>query len=73
MENFLLIDAAAEYGMYSSDITRTFPINGKYTPEQKAVYSEVLKAQNLGIDMVTTQNTMQDVHRGNNCLYFRVP
>ena len=59
----LLIDAAAEYGMYSSDITRTFPINGKYTPEQKAVYSEVLKAQNLGIEMVTTQNTMQDVHK----------
>ena len=59
----LLIDAAAEYGMYSSDITRTFPINGRYNPEQKAVYSEVLKAQNLGIGMVTTQNTMQDVHK----------
>ena len=49
--------------MYSSDITRTFPINGRYNPEQKAVYSEVLKAQNLGIGMVTTQNTMQDVHK----------
>ena len=49
--------------MYSSDITRTFPINGKYTPEQKAVYSEVLKAQNLGIEMVNTENTMQDIHK----------
>jgi len=59
----LLIDAAAEFEMYSSDITRTFPINGKYTPEQKAVYSEVLKAQNLGIEMVNTENTMQDIHK----------
>ncbi len=59
----LLIDAAAEYGMYSSDITRTFPINGKYTPEQKAVYLEVLKAQNTGIEMVTTKSTMQEVHK----------
>ena len=59
----LLIDAAAEYGMYSADITRTFPINGKYSTEQKAVYSEVLKAQDLGIEMVTPQNTMQEVHK----------
>jgi Xaa-Pro aminopeptidase len=59
----LLIDAAAEYGMYSADITRTFPINGKYSTEQKAVYLEVLKAQDLGIEMVTPQNTMQEVHK----------
>mgnify|MGYP001439917056 CR=1 FL=1 len=59
----LLIDAAAEYGMYSSDITRTFPVNGSFSSEQKAVYEEVLKAQNLGIEMVTTNFTMQDVHK----------
>ena len=41
----LLIDAAAEFGMYSSDVTRTFPVSGKFTPPQKAVYEEVLKAQ----------------------------
>jgi Xaa-Pro aminopeptidase len=59
----LLIDAAAEYGMYSSDITRTFPINGIFSSEQKAVYEEVLKAQNIGIEMVKTEHSMQDVHK----------
>ena len=59
----LLIDAAAEYGMYSSDITRTFPINGIFSSEQKAVYEEVLIAQNIGIEMVKTEHAMQDVHK----------
>jgi len=59
----LLIDAAAEYGMYSSDITRTFPINGIFSSEQKAVYEEVLIAQNIGIEMVKTEHSMQDVHK----------
>ena len=35
--------------MYSSDVTRTFPINGKFSAPQKDVYQEVLKAQTLGI------------------------
>jgi Xaa-Pro aminopeptidase len=61
--SLLLIDAAGEYGMYSSDVTRTFPVNGKFSPEQKDVYIEVLKAQNLGIDSVTTKNTMRDIHQ----------
>ena len=34
----VLVDAGCEYGMYASDITRTFPINGKFSAEQKAVY-----------------------------------
>ena len=61
--SLLLIDAAGEYGMFSSDVTRTFPVNGKFSSEQKDVYTEVLKAQSLGIDSVITKNTMQDIHQ----------
>lgn len=41
----LLIDAGAEYNFYSGDITRTYPINGKFTPAQKRVYQKVLEVQ----------------------------
>ncbi len=61
--SLLLIDAAGEYGMYSSDVTRTFPVSGKFSPEQKDVYMEVLKAQTLGIESVTTKNTMRGIHQ----------
>lgn len=40
----LLIDSASEYNYYCSDITRTFPVNGKFTQEQKLIYEIVLKA-----------------------------
>lgn len=43
--DLVLVDAAAEYENYSADITRTFPVNGKFTPEQKAIYDIVLNAQ----------------------------
>ena len=59
----ILIDAGAEYNMYSSDVTRTFPINGKFSAPQKDVYLEVLKAQSLGINSVNTKNTMSDIHK----------
>ena len=59
----LLIDAAAEFEMYSSDVTRTFPIHKKFSSAQKDVYNEVLKAQNLGIDGVVEGNTMRNVHK----------
>jgi len=45
----LLIDAGAEYRGFTGDITRTFPINGKFTPAQKAVYEVVLAAQKAAI------------------------
>ena len=45
----LLIDAGVELECYASDITRTFPINGRFTPEQKAVYEIVLAAQEAAI------------------------
>jgi Xaa-Pro aminopeptidase len=41
----LLIDAAASYGGYAADVTRTFPVNGRFSPEQRAIYEVVLAAQ----------------------------
>ncbi len=48
----VLIDAGGEYQNYSSDLTRTFPVNGKFSPEQKAIYEIVLAAQLEGIKKV---------------------
>jgi Xaa-Pro aminopeptidase len=50
--DMLLVDAGAEYKGYASDITRTFPINGRYTPAQRDVYDLVLKAQMQCVEMV---------------------
>jgi Xaa-Pro aminopeptidase len=50
--DLLLIDAGAEYQCYASDITRTFPVNGRYSPEQRAIYDIVLAAQTAAIDEV---------------------
>jgi Xaa-Pro aminopeptidase len=43
--DLLLIDAGCEYGYHASDITRTFPVNGRFTTPQRAVYEVVLRAQ----------------------------
>jgi len=50
--DLLLIDAGAEYQCYASDITRTFPVNGRFSPEQRAIYDIVLAAQSAAIDEV---------------------
>ncbi len=48
----LLLDAGAEYKGYASDITRTFPINGRYSAAQREIYDLVLKAQMSCVEMV---------------------
>lgn len=50
--DLVLIDAGAELDHYAADITRTFPVNGKFSPEQKALYELVLKAQLAAIDVI---------------------
>jgi len=50
--DLVVIDAAAEWGQYTADVTRTFPVNGKFTPRQKAVYDLVLGAQQAAFDSV---------------------
>ncbi len=47
--DLILIDAGCEYEYYASDITRTFPASGKFSPEQKAIYELVLEAQDAAI------------------------
>ena len=59
--DLLLIDAGAEYDCYAADITRTFPVNGKYTTQQKAVYDVVLEAQRAAIEAVRPGNRYSDV------------
>lgn len=46
--DLLLSDCAAEYHGYTADVTRTIPVNGKFTPEQKLIYELVLEAQDSG-------------------------
>jgi Xaa-Pro aminopeptidase len=48
--DLLLIDAGAEIESYAADITRTFPVNGRYSPEQRMIYELVLAAQLAAID-----------------------
>ena len=48
--DLLLIDAGAEYNCYASDISRTFPVNGTFSPEQRALYAIVLDAQYAAFD-----------------------
>ncbi len=50
--DLVLIDAAAEYQYYAADITRTFPVGGKFTPDQKKLYELVLTAQLAAIEAV---------------------
>jgi Xaa-Pro aminopeptidase len=61
-DDLLLIDAGCSYGYYNSDITRTFPANGKFTPEQKILYEIVLEAQKQAISQVQPGNPYNLAH-----------
>ncbi|MGB8329529.1 MAG: aminopeptidase P N-terminal domain-containing protein, partial [Polyangiales bacterium] len=60
----LLIDAGCEYRYYASDVTRTFPVNGRFSSEQRAVYEIVLRAQKSSIEAVKPGVTLQAIHDG---------
>jgi len=60
--DLLLIDAGAEYDGYASDITRTFPVNGKFTAAQKDLYQVVLDSQLKAIDAVRAGTPWEHVH-----------
>ncbi|MCZ2203109.1 aminopeptidase P N-terminal domain-containing protein [Cylindrospermopsis raciborskii] len=62
-QELLLIDAGCAYRYYNSDITRTFPVNGKFTPEQKALYEIVLEAQKQAIQEVKPGNGFDAPHK----------
>jgi|TARA_Y100000994_G_scaffold218985_1_gene197295 Xaa-Pro aminopeptidase len=56
----LLVDAGCEFELYASDITRTYPINGKFTTPQLAIYEVVLEAQLKSIEAISTNNNVMD-------------
>ncbi|AHI04656.1 aminopeptidase P [Bdellovibrio bacteriovorus W] len=60
--DLLLIDAGAEFNYYTGDITRTFPVNGKFTDEQARVYEGVLKVQKEIIDFIKPGIVFKDLH-----------
>jgi len=61
--DLILMDVGAEYANYKSDMTRTIPVNGKFTPRQKAVYEAVLRVQKAAIKMLKVGNNINDYHK----------
>ncbi len=60
--DLLLIDAGAEFDYYTADITRTYPVNGRFTPEQREIYELVLDAQKKAIAAMKPGTTWMQVH-----------
>ncbi len=59
----LLVDAGAEFQCYASDITRTYPVSGRFSPEQRALYELVLAAQRAAIDEVRPGRSFDAFHQ----------
>lgn len=59
----LLLDAGAEWGYMSGDITRTWPVNGKFTQPQRKLYEAVLRVQKACIDFVKPGKRLADIHQ----------
>lgn len=60
--DLLLVDAGCEYDYYASDVTRTYPVNGRFTPEQRAVYEVVLDAHEAALAAVAPGNAWSEPH-----------
>lgn len=61
--DLILMDVAAEYANYSSDLTRTIPVNGKYTKRQAAIYNAVLSVKNEATKMLTPGTLWAEYHK----------
>jgi Xaa-Pro aminopeptidase len=61
--DLILMDVAAEYANYSSDLTRTIPVNGKFTARQKEVYSAVLRVKNEATNMLLPGTIWAEFHK----------
>ncbi|KAG1649010.1 Xaa-Pro aminopeptidase [Nymphon striatum] len=59
----ILLDVAAEYANYSSDLTRTLPINGKFTSRQKDVYNAVLRVKNEATKLLVPGTIWAEFHK----------
>jgi Xaa-Pro aminopeptidase len=60
--DLILMDVAAEYGNYSADLTRTFPVSGTYTPRQKEVYNAVLRVKNEATKLLVPGTLWKEFH-----------
>lgn len=60
--DLLLVDAGAEFRGYASDITRTFPVSGRFSPAQREIYEAVLEAQVACVEMVGPGVTMEELN-----------
>ena len=60
--DLVVADVGAEFGRYTADVTRTFPVSGKFTPRQREIYEIVLEAQRQAFEMVRPGSTMGAVH-----------
>jgi Xaa-Pro aminopeptidase len=61
--DLLLNDSGTEYGLYATDITRTYPVNGKFSPEQRAIYDIVLGAQKAALALVRPGTPHDEVEK----------
>jgi Xaa-Pro aminopeptidase len=61
--DLLLIDAGCEFGHYAADVTRTFPVNGRFSPAQRRVYAVVLQAQKAGLALAGPGVTLEAIHQ----------
>jgi Xaa-Pro aminopeptidase len=61
--DIILLDVAAEYGNYASDMTRSLPVSGKFTKRQKEVYNAVLRVMKAATTMLTIGNTIPEYHK----------
>lgn len=60
--DLVVMDIGAEYEQYAADVTRTIPMNGKFSKEQKEIYEIVLKAQEEGFKLVKPGTMIDDIH-----------
>ena len=70
--DMILVDAGAEWEYYASDITRTFPVNGRFSPAQKVLYNHVLDAQKKIIDKVGPGISFKSLQRHTQELCFEL-
>ncbi|UUV22623.1 aminopeptidase P family protein [Paenimyroides aestuarii] len=61
--DLILFDTAAEYANYSSDLSRTIPVNGRYTPRQREVYDAVLRCKKAAENLLVAGNNWYDYHK----------
>lgn len=61
--DLVLVDAGCEFGYYAADVTRTYPANGRFSSEQRAIYEIVLASQRAAIDQVRVGASLDEVHQ----------